>query len=62
MLTGSAGNTSHMFAIAAVVAFAIAALVAFTTLSGISVTGLIALGLALLAVHLVWPGPWPLRR
>ena len=49
-----------MFAIIAAILFAIAALIAFGSLSGISVTGLIAAGLACLAVHLVWP--LPLRR
>jgi hypothetical protein len=48
-----------MFGIAAVVLFTIAAIIAFGALSGISVTGLIAAGLACLAVHLLWPvTPW----
>ena len=48
-----------MFGIAAVILFAIAALIAFGSLSGISITGLIAAGLACLAVHLLWPlTPW----
>lgn len=54
-----------MFGIAVVVLFAIAALIAFTTLSGISVTGLLAAGLACLAVHLLTiPGwsAWPWRH
>ena len=51
-----------MFAILAFVAFAIAALIAFTPLSGISVLGLIAIGLALLALHLIVPVAVPWRR
>jgi hypothetical protein len=48
-----------MFAIAAVVLFAIAALIAFGSLSGVSVIGLVAAGLACLAFHLAWPiTPW----
>ncbi len=50
-----------MFGIAAVVLFAIAALIAFTPLGGISIIGLIAAGLACLALHLMgaWAGlPW----
>ena len=48
-----------MAAVLAVVAFAIAALIAFTPLSGISVLGLVALGLFFLALHLLWPwSPW----
>lgn len=50
-----------MFGIAAIVLFAIAALIAFTPLSGISVIGLIAAGLACLALHLLgfWTAmPW----
>lgn len=48
-----------MFAILAAIAFAVAALIAFTPLSGISVLGLLALGLFFLALHLVVPwSPW----
>jgi hypothetical protein len=48
-----------MFGIAAVVLFTIAAVIAFGALHGISVTGLLAAGLACLAVHLLWPIiPW----
>lgn len=50
-----------MFAWLAALCFAIAALIAFTTLNGISVTGLIALGLLFLALHLagLWTAvPW----
>ena len=50
-----------MFALAAVVLFVIAALIAFTTLSGVSVLGLIAAGLACLAVHAFKPFPPPPR-
>jgi hypothetical protein len=47
-----------MFGIAAVILFAIAAFVAFTG-GSVSVIGLIAVGLALLAVHLLYPfTPW----
>lgn len=50
-----------MFAFLAALAFAIAALIAFTSLSGLSVIGLIALGLCFLALHVagVWTAvPW----
>jgi hypothetical protein len=49
-----------MFAILAALCFAIAALIAFATLSGLSVLGMIALGLAFLALHdaFGWPVPW----
>ena len=51
-----------MFGIAAVVLFAIAALIAFTPLSGIDVVGLLAAGLACLALHLLVPVSVPWRR
>ena len=51
-----------MFGLAAVVLFTIAALIAFTALSGISILGLLAAGLACLAVHLLWPVGLPWRR
>jgi hypothetical protein len=38
--------------VVAILAFAIAALIAFSTLSGISVIGLVCVGLAFQAVHL----------
>jgi len=48
-----------MFGIAAVVLFTIAAIEQFGSLSGISTMGLLAAGLACLAVHLLWPVvPW----
>lgn len=43
-----------MFALAAVIIFAIAAYVAFSG-GTLSVTGLMCIGLACLAVHLLWP-------
>lgn len=47
-----------MFGIAAVILFAIAAFVAFAG-GSVSVIGLIALGLACLAAHLLYPvTPW----
>lgn len=47
-----------VFAIAAIVLFAIAAFVAFAG-GSVSVIGLVAIGLACLAVHLAWPWtPW----
>ena len=46
-----------MFAILAVIAFAIASLIEFTSLSGISVIGLIALGLLCVALHLALGTP-----
>jgi hypothetical protein len=47
-----------MFALAAIVVFAIAAFIAFAG-GSISVIGLIAVGLACLAVHLFYPWtPW----
>lgn len=48
-----------MFGLAAVVLFTIAAIIFFGSLSGISAAGLVAAGLACLAVHLLWPlTPW----
>ena len=50
-----------MFAFLAALAFAIAALIAFSSLSGLSVIGLIAVGLVFLALHVagVWSSvPW----
>ena len=51
-------RTRAMFGIAAVILFAIAAFVAFAG-GSVSVIGLIALGLACLAAHLLYPvTPW----
>jgi hypothetical protein len=44
-----------MWALIAVIIFAIAAFVAFTASAAISVPGLFAVGLACLALHLLWP-------
>ena len=46
-----------MFAILAAIAFAIATLIAFTSLNGISLIGLIALGLLCVALHLALGTP-----
>lgn len=51
-----------MFAVLAAICFAIASLIAFTSLSGISVIGLVALGLFLLALHFVLGVGVPWRR
>jgi hypothetical protein len=49
-----------MLAIIAAICFAIAAIILFGALSGISALGLIAVGLALLALHMI---PWnPIKR
>jgi len=51
-----------MFAIIAALLFAIAAMLAFGTISGISVIGLMAIGLACVSLHLAGVGagfaPW----
>lgn len=49
-----------IWVILAILAFAIAALIAFTTLSGISVIGLVCVGLTALSIHLsgIGPGRW----
>ena len=56
------GKLGRMAIIVALLAFAIAALIAFTSLGGISVMGLVALGLFFLALHFVVPErygvPW----
>lgn len=55
-----------MFAIIAAILFAIGAFIAFAGVSGLSATGIIAIGLFFLALHLVHPvawnsGPWVRR-
>jgi hypothetical protein len=53
-----------MFIFLAALVWAIAALIAFSTLSGLSVIGLIAVGLVFLALHLagLWTTvPWQRR-
>ena len=50
-----------MFIVLAALVWAIAALIAFSTLSGLSVIGLIAVGLVFLSLHVagVWTAvPW----
>lgn len=44
-----------MWALIAVIIFAIAAFVAFTASTAVSVAGLVCVGLACLALHLLWP-------
>lgn len=52
-----------LFIILAAICFIIGALIAFTPLSGISVIGLVCLGLFFLALSGAWGGPaMPWRR
>ncbi len=51
-----------MFAIGALIVFVVAALLAFGAISGITVIGLVCVGLALLAAHHVWGVAVPWHR